>query len=86
MCTQIQSHAGSEEEERKSKIKSKKKRDKEYRHHKFLLTVHKCGTHRGAKVVAYFVCKSDMGDFRRYVGGVVLYSDYTSVERLLFSV
>lgn len=25
MCTQIQSHAGSEEEERKSKIKSKKK-------------------------------------------------------------
>lgn len=41
---------------------------------------------RGAKVVSYFMCKRDMGDFWRYVGGIVLYSDYTSVERLLFSV
>lgn len=27
-----------------------------------------------------------MGDFRRYVGGVVLYSDYTSVQRLFLSI
>ena len=27
-----------------------------------------------------------MGDFWRYVGGIVLYSDYTSVQRLLFPI
>lgn len=43
-------------------------------------------THRGAKVVSYFMCKRDMGDFGRYVGGVVLYSDYTRVQRLLLSI
>lgn len=33
-----------------------------------------------------FMCKRDVGDFRRYVGGVVLHSDYTGVQRLLFSI
>lgn len=36
--------------------------------------------------MSYFMSKSDVGDFWRYVGGVVLYSDYTGVERLLLSV
>lgn len=30
--------------------------------------------------------EGDVGDFGRYVGGIVLYSDYTSVQRLLFAV
>lgn len=36
--------------------------------------------------MSYFMRESDMGDFRRYVGGVVLHRDNTSVERLLFSI
>lgn len=36
--------------------------------------------------MSYFMCKRDMGDLWRYVGGVVLYSDDTRVQRLLFSV
>lgn len=54
--------------------------------HKLFVSVTHKGTHRGAKVVSYFMRKSDMGDFRRYVGGIVLYGDNTSVERLLFSI
>lgn len=38
--------------------------------------------YRGAKVVSHFMCEGDMRDFWRYVGRVVLNSDYTGVERL----
>lgn len=34
----------------------------------------------------YFVCKSDMRDFGRNVGGVVLNGDYSGVKRLLFAI
>lgn len=36
--------------------------------------------------MAYFVGKSDMRDFGRNMGGVVLNGDYSSVERLLFAI
>lgn len=47
---------------------------------------HMLTTHRGAKVVAHFMCKGDMRDFGRNVGGVVLNGDDSSVERLLLAV
>lgn len=36
--------------------------------------------------MAYFMCKSDMRDFGRNVGGVVLNGDDSSVERLLLAI
>ena len=36
--------------------------------------------------MSYFVCESNMRDFWRHVGGIVLDGDYTRVQGLLFSI
>lgn len=82
-CIQTQSHAYIEKLKKRENLKvGKDKLNYFWTAHKHPILI----TYRGAKVVAYFMSEGDVRDFWRYVGGVVLYSDDTSVQRLLFSI
>lgn len=80
-CTRLQSHAWSEKKAGGRKTHPRLEGGGNKRVHNALNV-----TYWGAKVVSYFMCKSDMWDFWRYMGGIILYSDYTSVKGLPFSI